>query len=244
MSASGGVRCVTGAVGRVLKEASARRETLGRAGADVGVGVDLLTTPVGARVRGAGEVGGEDLVSVWSAGEVGLDEPDEARAEHGRGGLDHLGFESLDRAEGPDQVALEIFGHGHLARWGDAVEEEVVVVRHAGVVEDGGILGFAGGGENNVLEVLGLEVGFCREYELVYASLAKRRKVTTYRPSSRSVFAGRGSGRHTKRRSSPRGREAREFLFVDQSPRGQGLCAVILFAGRAGGAWRRLGWAQ
>ena len=170
VSAPRGVRCVAGAVGRVLEESSARGEALGRAGADVGVGVNLLAAPVGAGVRRAGEVGGEHLVRVWSAGEVRLDEPDEARTEHGRGGLDHLGFEGLDRAERSDQVALEVFGHGDLARWGDAVEEEVVVVGHAGVVEDGGILGFAGGGENNVLEVLGLKVGFCREHELACAS--------------------------------------------------------------------------
>lgn len=41
------------------------------------------------------------------------------------------------------------------------VEEEVVVVRHGGVVEDVGELGVAGGGEDDGLCVFLLEVGAC-----------------------------------------------------------------------------------
>lgn len=127
---------------------------LGRAVLADRVHVRRLRTPVGAGVGGAGEVGGQDAVVAGA----GLDEPEEARAEHGGGGDDELAAEGFDGGEGGLEFAAEDVGHGG-AGGGDALEEEVVVVSHGGVVEDGGLAGLAGGHEGDGLGVLVLELG-------------------------------------------------------------------------------------
>lgn len=87
---------------------------------------------MGAWVRGAGDVGGEER----ELAVLGLDEPDEAGAEHGVGGGDEFGAEGVDRGEGGFESALKGGGHGgRVGREGG--EKEVVVVRHGGVVEEG-----------------------------------------------------------------------------------------------------------
>lgn len=121
-----------------------------------GVHVGALGTPVGAGVGRAGEVGGQQAVVAGA----GLDQPHEAGAKHGGGGDDELEAEGLDRGEGGLEIAAE--GVGHLgSRGGDALEEEVVVVRHGGVVEDGGLVGLAGSHESNGLGIFVLELGAC-----------------------------------------------------------------------------------
>ena len=88
---------------------------------------------MGARVGGAGDVGREKRVLAV----FGLDEPDETGAEHGVGGCDEFAAQGVDRGEGGFETALEGRGHGGgVGREGG--EEEVVVVCHGGVVEEGG----------------------------------------------------------------------------------------------------------
>lgn len=121
-----------------------------------GVHVGALETPVGAGVRAAGEVGGQDAVVAGTR----ADEPDEARAEHGGGGDDELAAEGLDGGEAGLELLAQDVGHGR-ARGRDAVEEEVGVVCHGGPVEDGGLAGFSSGHEGDCLGVLVLELGAC-----------------------------------------------------------------------------------
>lgn len=119
-----------------------------------GVHVRGLHPPVGARVRRASEIGGQQAVVAGA----GLDEPQEARAEHGRGGGDELAAQGVDGGEGGLELAAQVLGHGR-AGGGDALEEEVVVVGHGGVVEDGGLVGFAGGHEEDGFHVAVFEIG-------------------------------------------------------------------------------------
>lgn len=116
------------------------------------VHVDGLGAPVGARVRRAGEVGAEDAVLRGPR----ADKPDEARAEHGAGGEDHFALEGLNRGEGRLELLLQDLGHGRAAG-ADAVKEEVVVVGHGRVVEDGRLVGLASRHQRNRLGVLVLE---------------------------------------------------------------------------------------
>ena len=89
------------------------------------VHVDRLGAPVGARVRRAGEVGGQQAVVAGP----GADEPDEAGAEHGGRSKDELAAEGLHGREGGlELLAQDVGDRGRLR--GDAVEEEVVVVGH------------------------------------------------------------------------------------------------------------------
>lgn len=138
---------------------TSRLETLLAGLADIRVDVNALTAPVRARVRGSGEVSGQDLERGVHAGVGNLDEPDESGAEHGVGRVDHLAPQGLDGAEGLLEVALEVIGHGDCLL-GQAVEEEVVVVRHTGIVEDGGVMRFPRRLEDDVLDFLVVEVGF------------------------------------------------------------------------------------
>lgn len=67
------------------------------------VHVHVLAAPVGARVGASREVGRQEavLARVALQERVGLlDEPDEARAEHGVGGQDHLALQGIDAAKG------------------------------------------------------------------------------------------------------------------------------------------------
>lgn len=111
---------------------------------------------MGARVGRAGEIGGQQAVVAGA----GLDEPQEARAEHGGGGGDELAAQGVDGGEGGLELAAQVLGHGR-AGGGDALEEEVVVVGHGGVVEDGGLVGFAGGHEEDGFHVAVFEIGAC-----------------------------------------------------------------------------------
>lgn len=113
---------------------------LGGAIATDGVHVCRLRAPVGSGVRRASEVGREDA-EVTGAG---FDEPDEAGAEHGGGGDDEFAAEGLDGGEGGLELVAEGVGHG-CAGGRYALEEEVVVVCHGGVVEGGCLAGLAGG---------------------------------------------------------------------------------------------------
>ncbi len=89
--------------------------------------ISSLLSVVGAGVRRAGEVGGEDAEvqvsgGVVEGGEHGaeglvgggvvhLDEPDEAGAEHGGGGGEEGGFEGGDGGEGGGEGCGEGFVH-------------------------------------------------------------------------------------------------------------------------------------
>ena len=77
------------------------------------------------------------------------DQPDEARAEHALGGGEELRAEGLDGGEGAGETGDEVAGHGG---WGGGKggEEVVVVPGHAGMVEEGGLVGVAGVGEEDV----------------------------------------------------------------------------------------------
>lgn len=109
---------------------------------------------MGARVGRSGEVRGQQAVVAGAS----LDEPQEARAEHGGSGGDELAAQGVDGGEGGLELAAKVLGHGR-AVGGDALEEEVVVVGHGGVVEDGGLVGFAGGHEEDGFHVAVFEVG-------------------------------------------------------------------------------------
>ena len=103
---------------------------------------------MGARERGAGDVGGQDgefvaLEEVVAAAVA--DEPDEARAEHGVGGRDEGAAEGVDRGEGLADGLGQVPGHG-VVLWirTEGREELVVGPGHAGVVEEGGGVRVAG----------------------------------------------------------------------------------------------------
>lgn len=72
-----------------------------------------------------------------------LHKPDEARAEHRRRCDDELAFEILDGGEGWFEGFFDFDGHGRRVG-SESFEEEVVVVRHGGVVEYGCGAGIAG----------------------------------------------------------------------------------------------------
>lgn len=134
-----GVQCARRLRSRSLGRGAALEVLVGGAAQADGVHVGALEAPVGARVRGSREVSREDAVVLVAC----LDEPDEARAEHGGGGEDHFAAEGVDGGEGVGELGGEGFGHGFRVR-GDVLEEEVGVVRHGGVVEDGGLGGVLG----------------------------------------------------------------------------------------------------
>lgn len=79
-----------------------------------------------------------------------LDKPDEARAEHGgRGGEESLP-ERVRGGERRGDLCNHVGRHGGwVGRYG--AEEEVVVVGHGSVVEEGGVIGRAGVFEEDVL---------------------------------------------------------------------------------------------
>lgn len=140
-----------------LQEPPAVVQTLGRA-TDSSLRIDLLAAPVSARVGGTGEVSGHDAERDGLAGQLGADEPDETGTEHGHGGADHFVAQSVDGAKVLVDVVEQLVAHlDGLGR--EVVEEEVVVVRHGGVVEDVGELRVAGGGEDDGFGVFLLKVG-------------------------------------------------------------------------------------
>lgn len=111
---------------------------------------------MGTGIRRAGEVGRQDAVLAGAR----LDEPDEAGAEHGGRGEDEFALQRLDGGEGRLELLLEDLGHGRAGRR-DAIEEEVGVVGHGGVVEDGCLVGLAGRHQRNRLGVFIFELGAC-----------------------------------------------------------------------------------
>jgi len=136
----------------VLEVFARRLHTLlGRA--DSGVQVDVLAAPVRTGVGRPSQVSGENLVGRETALLLVLHEPDKAGAKHGCGRVDHLLAQRLDRTERSFEVVLQRTGDldGTLRQ---VLEEEMVVVRHAGVVEDGCRLGIASCSEESGLEVL------------------------------------------------------------------------------------------
>ena len=120
----------------------------------VGSHVDRLPPGVGSRVGRAGVVGTEDLHQTFALEVLG--KPDETRAEHGVGGSQEVKLEGFDGGTGVDDVLGELFGdlggggglrycqeslpENYLRATHNAVEEEVIVVGHRGVVEDRGHL--------------------------------------------------------------------------------------------------------
>ena len=130
-----------------------------------GVHVATLPPPVGTGVGASSEIGGEDLVLVGAR----LDQPDEAGAEHGRGGDNELAAEGLDGGKVELEVVTEGGGHG-FAAGADALEEEVVVVGHGGVVEDGSLRRLTSGHDGDRLCVLVLELRTCGINVLVPAT--------------------------------------------------------------------------
>lgn len=97
-----------------------------------------------ARIRASGEVGVEQPEAVGGGvadgGAADLDEPDEARSEHGLGLDDELLAQGLDGGEGLGEGVAEGLGHG-LRVGRQVLEEEVVVVGGRGVVEGQGVVG-------------------------------------------------------------------------------------------------------
>lgn len=100
----------------------------------LGVHVHRLLPVVRARVRRPRQVGREQRV-LSGPGLVRLDQPHEAGAEHGARGDYHFLSQGVDGGEGALECDPEGVGHGGFGG-GEASEEEVVVVRHRGVVED------------------------------------------------------------------------------------------------------------
>lgn len=129
-----------------------------------GVHVSALGTPVSAGVGRTGEVGGQKTV----VARPGLDKPEETRTKHGGGCDDEFSAEGLDGGKRSLEFATESIGHGG-AGGGDTLEEEVVVVRHGGIVEDGGLVGLSGCHESNGLCVFILELGAWTSIWLVSA---------------------------------------------------------------------------
>lgn len=81
---------------------------------------------------------------------IGLDKPDEARSEHGRGSGDHFAAKRLNGGEVLLEHLRERCRHGLWVRR-KGLEEEVVVVRHRGVVEQGCFVALAGVLDQEVL---------------------------------------------------------------------------------------------
>lgn len=105
-------------------------------GGGVGRHVDLLGSEVRLGQGGAGKVGTQQLHLAFR---VVLDDPDEAGAEHGVGGLNQLGTEDVEAGEGLFDLGPEGGGWFGPLR-GEAGEEDVVVGGHGGVVEEGGFV--------------------------------------------------------------------------------------------------------
>lgn len=77
------------------------------------------------------------------------DEPDETGAEHGVGGRDQGVSEGLGGREGVADSGFE--GGGHFWRVGGEGGEELVVgPGHAGMVKEGGSVGLAGVGDDEI----------------------------------------------------------------------------------------------
>lgn len=129
-AAGGDVLLAEGAMGADLVAMGAA-DLLADGGADGGVGivlgvhVDGLAAVVGAGVGRAGQEGGQQR----ELAVLGLDEPDEARAEHGACGDDELAAQGFNGREGRLELFLQRDGDGGWVG-GEAVEEEVVVVGH------------------------------------------------------------------------------------------------------------------
>lgn len=81
---------------------------------------------------------------------IGIDnEPHPAVTEHGVSRGEHFGLHGSGRSEGVRDVVEE--GLGEVSFFGgERLEEEVVVVGLGGIVEDGGLVGLAGGHDGNV----------------------------------------------------------------------------------------------
>lgn len=112
------------------------------------VSIDALLAVASFRERSSSGVGSEDAPGALGAGglrALGVfapDKPDEARSEHGGGGIEEGGAQGVDGAESLDERLLEEVVARQLQRLGaETLVEEVVVESHAGVVEDGGVLG-------------------------------------------------------------------------------------------------------
>lgn len=152
---------LAGAVGCLVHVGLAGGEAVLVEGADGRIHVDVLAAPVGARVGGVARVGGEHLEGGGHAGDGGLDEPDEARAEHAGGGEDHLVAQCLDGAKRLLQETLEWLGYRDLLE-GEVLEEELIVVDHAGMVEDdrGFAAGVSGSKEQGIFDVFVFIIGF------------------------------------------------------------------------------------
>lgn len=114
-----------------------------------GVHVDGLAAVVGLGVGRAGEVCRQQAEDVPARRGLGLDEPDEARAEHGEGRDEELTLKRLDAAKVLLERLAQQLWHLDGLR-GQTVEEKVVVVRHAGVVEGRGVEGIASGADGQV----------------------------------------------------------------------------------------------
>lgn len=96
-----------------------RVRLFGHAAVDAGVGrrqVAALLPEMGAGVGGAGEVGGEEgeVADAAAVGGGGVDQPDEAGAEHGVGGGEEGGAEAGDGGEGLGDFGEEGGGEGDL----------------------------------------------------------------------------------------------------------------------------------
>ena len=114
--------------------------------------IDGLLAEVRAWVWRAGIIGCEYCkgVAAWANRHfVLLDQPDEARAKHGICGGEKGGAEGLVGGERYRDLIGERGRHfGGIGR--DGAEEEVVVVGHGSVVEEGGVVGGAGVFEEDV----------------------------------------------------------------------------------------------
>lgn len=111
---------------------------------------------MGKGVRGTREIGRDDPVLL----ELGLNEPDKARAKHSASSMDKFLLKTLDGGEGSFEGHSKVVGHGG-GFGGNATEEEMMIVRHRCPVEYGGLAGFAGGCEGYRLGILVLEVISC-----------------------------------------------------------------------------------
>ena len=108
--------------------------------------VTTLVSIVRLRPRAAGIVCTEEPEE---ADGVILDQPDKAVPEHGIGSFDHFRTKSLYRTEGKLDI-LEEGGRGLGGCRREALEEEVVVAGHGGVVEQAGFGGVVGVFEGEV----------------------------------------------------------------------------------------------
>ena len=111
------------------------------------VRVEIVRLPsvVSGRQRRASKVRGHDAqMAIRSV--VGLHKPDEARAKHGFGSSEEGLAQRVERREVPFDMRLKVFSRlqADFGGGNEAVEEEVIVVGHAGDVEGVGLGGVAG----------------------------------------------------------------------------------------------------